>query len=178
MIKSPLFNLAFLLLFFALIGLSCDSKAQKQSNPEDEILQVNKELLDSNQHIIKVNAKKYIRLTQEFINEKADSTKVIKYAIQGAEVAVNIGEYQKAIQSYDLLVKQFPNNPKVVANALFAKAFVLENNLKDIEGARKIYQSILEKYPNQEISKTINATLDNLGKSEAELLEMIKRKNK
>ena len=176
--KTTFYNLALLFVAFALIGISCDSKAQKQPNPEEEILQVNKQLLDSNQHIIKVNAQKYIRLTQAFITSKADSMKVIKYAIQGAEVAVNIGEYEKAIQSYDLISKQFPNNPKVVANALFAKAFTFENNLKDIETARKIYQSILDKYPNQEITKTIRPTLENLGKSEAELLEMIKNKNK
>ena len=171
-------NWAFLFAVLVTLVLSCDSQAQKQSNPEEEILQVNKVLLDSNQHIIKVNALKFVRLTQAFIGEKADSSKVIKYAIQGAEVAVNIGEYQKAIQSYDLLIKQFPNHPKLVANALFAKAFVLENNMKDIEGARKIYQSILDKYPNQEIAKTIPATLQNLGKSEAELLKMLKNKNK
>ena len=176
--KSAILNLIFVLMALMLISLSCDSQAQQQPSLEEEILQVNKELLDSNKHIVKVNALKYIRLTQEFVKENADSSKVVKFAIQGAEVAVNIGEHQKAIQSYDLLVQQFPNNHKVVANALFAKAFILENYLKDIKGARQIYQSILEKYPNQEITKSIQVTLQNLGKSEAELLEMIKRKNK
>jgi len=176
--KSVYYNLTLLLWGFALVVLSCDSNAQQKQNPEDEILRVNKELLDSNQHIIKANAREYIRLTQEFIASKADSTKIVKYAIQGAEVAVNIGEYEQAIHSYDLIAQQFPNNPKVVANALFAKAFTFENYLKDTDTARKIYQSILDKYPNQEIAKMVLPTLENLGKSEAQLLEMIKNKNK
>lgn len=178
MIKSSFYNLAFLLLAFALVGLSCDSKAQKHQNPEDEILQLNKELLDSAQHIIKANAQKYIRLTQEFVTTKADSTKIIKYVIQGAEVAVNIGEFEKALQSYELLIHQFPNNPKVIANALFAQAFILENHTKDLQGAEKLYRMIQQKYPDLEITKTVKATLENLGKSDAELLEMIRNKNK
>ncbi len=176
--KSVYYNLTLLLWGLALVVLSCDSNAQQKQNPEDVILRVNKELLDSNQHIIKANAREYIRLTQEFIASKADSMKIIKYAIQGAEVAVNIEEYEQAIQSYDLIALQFPSNPKVVANALFAKAFTFENYLKDTDTARKIYQSILDKYPNQEIAKMVRPTLENLGKSEAQLLEMIKNKNK
>lgn len=172
------FKTLLFLLAIALIAASCESKAQKQTTPEEEILAVNKVLLDSTQHIIHANAEKYVQLTQEFIHQGTDPKKVLKYAIQGAEVAVNIGEHQKAIQTYDLLIAQFKDEPKVVSNALFAKAFILENHLQKIEDARKIYESILEKYPNQAISKTIQATLQNLGKSDKELIEMIKNKNK
>ncbi|HHB77660.1 MAG TPA: hypothetical protein ENK85_00335 [Saprospiraceae bacterium] len=157
---------------------SCESKAQKQSLDE-QITAINKMLVDSNQQIIQANAYQFVELTQKYIQEeKTDSAKVIKYGIQGAEVAVNLGAYPKALKSYDLLIEKYPNNPKVVSNALFAKAFILENHLHDVDAARKLYLSIQKKYPNQEITKNIKATLENLGKSEAELLEMIKNKQK
>ncbi len=176
-------TIGLLFLGLSLFTLQCTSdntqtntqEAPTQLSLEDQIIKTNKVLLDNNKKMIPANAKQFVQLTHEFLKTGKDDKKAIRYGTQGAQVATNIQDYKEAISIYDDLATRFADQPKIVANALFAKAFLLENNIKDIDSAKKIYQKILKDYPNQEISKTIPAALNNLGKSEAELLEMLKK---
>ena len=61
---------------------------------------------------------------------------------------------------------------------MFLKAYVLENNLNDIERARETYNAFLAKYPTHHLADDVNFLLENLGKSDDEILELITKKQK
>ena len=61
---------------------------------------------------------------------------------------------------------------------MFLKAFTFDNDLKDYENARKYYEEFLAKYPNNEFAESAKFLLDNLGKSDEELRQIIEQKQK
>ena len=62
--------------------------------------------------------------------------------------------------------------------ALFMKAFLFDESLKDVENARKYYQEFIDKYPNHEFAKQAKLLMENLGKSQEEVLKSLQGKNK
>lgn len=62
-----------------------------------------------------------------------------------AETNFTIGEYEKALQTYNQLVKSYPKDSLAVA-ALFATAEIYKNNLHSTDKAVKVYHRILRKY--------------------------------
>ena len=59
--------------------------------------------------------------------------------------------------------------------ALFLKGFLLENDLKKPEKAKEIYESFMQKYPNHAMAKDVNFLIQNLGKSDKEIIEKINK---
>lgn len=138
-----------------------------------KITTLSKSLLDQEGKIIPKTADQFIDLTNQYATNQKDTGLVVKYAYQGADVAKNTHQFAKAISFYDLLVKRYPNQLDIAAEALFAKAYVLENNSKNIKKAKEVYESILDKYPKAKICKDIPAELEAMGKSQDELLDLI-----
>ena len=58
------------------------------------------------------------------------------------------------------------------------QGFIYENNLHSPEMARKLYEEFMKKYPNNELAKDVKFALDNLGKSDEEIMNAIMDKQK
>ncbi len=61
---------------------------------------------------------------------------------------------------------------------MFLMAFAYENYLKDTEKAKQAYEAFLKKYPENQLARDAKFSLDNLGKSPEEVMDMILKKNK
>jgi TolA-binding protein len=77
---------------------------------------------------------------------------------------------KKAVQYYEKLYAEFPKNEKS-PKALFMSAYLKGNELSDIEGARKSYQTFIDKYPGNELIPQAKIELQNLGKTPEEILQ-------
>jgi TolA-binding protein len=64
---------------------------------------------------------------------------------------LNLNQPEKALAEYEKVSIDFPKSP-YAAKALFARAWVLENILKQ-QGSTEIYEQIVEKYPNTEYAR-------------------------
>ncbi|MFT4665871.1 MAG: TolA-binding protein [Polaribacter sp.] len=82
---------------------------------------------------------------------------------------------QRALNIYDWVYTQFPGYEKAY-QALFLKAFTLDNDMKKFDEAKGFYQEFLNKYPNDEFAVSTKFLLDNLGKSDDEIIKQFEKK--
>lgn len=98
-----------------------------------------------------------------------------EYLHKSAETLRSLRAIDKSLVVYDKIIEQYPDHPRA-SQALFLKAFTYDNNLKEFDSARKYYTVFLEKYPNDDFTSSANFLLENLGKSDDELIEILQSK--
>ena len=96
---------------------------------------------------------------------------------KGGETARSIRNFDKALALYEKIEKDYPNNPKA-PQALFLRAFTLDNDLKRYDEARVLYESFVEKYPEDDFADDTQFLLQNLGKSDEEIIESFNSNSK
>jgi outer membrane protein assembly factor BamD (BamD/ComL family) len=75
----------------------------------------------------------------------------------------NNQEYEKAIDNFKKLIKQYPNG-NFAARSIFLIGFIANNYTKDLEEAKKYYEMFIEKYPDHDLISSAKYELENLGK--------------
>jgi TolA-binding protein len=115
-------------------------------------------------------ANDYVISIEEFSRVAPRHPQTPDLLLKAAEMARGIKTYQKAIELFDRLISNYPGHPKG-PQALFMKAFTLDDGLQDIEAARSAYMLFLEKYPNDDFADDARFSLDNLGKDINELID-------
>lgn len=96
--------------------------------------------------------------------------KSVEMLLKAGEMARNVGQYDKALGIYDKVMNEFKDHPKA-AQALFLKAFTMDDNLGKKDQAKVLYESFIEKYPNDEFAASAKFMLENLFKSNSEIIE-------
>lgn len=119
----------------------------------------------------------YVDACEAAVMAQPDLPAAPEYLHRAAETARTLRDIPKAITLYDWIIERYPNHPRG-ATSLFLKAFTFDNDLKDFENARKYYEEFLTKYPNNEFAESAQFLLDNLGKSEKELQQILEQKSK
>lgn len=77
---------------------------------------------------------------------------------------------KKAVEYFRLLYKEFPKSNDA-PKALFLSGYILANHLQKLDEAKLAYQTLLEKFPNNELATAVKSELENLGKSPDEILQ-------
>lgn len=93
---------------------------------------------------------------------------------RAAEVARSTNEAQRAATIYRTLYDRYPtfsNAPE----ALFMLAFTYDENLRDYDRARAVYEEFLEKHPDHFFAKDAPLMIKNLGKTSEELLKELEQ---
>jgi outer membrane protein assembly factor BamD (BamD/ComL family) len=82
------------------------------------------------------------------------------------------GKAKDALKYYEELVDRFPNSNQH-ALALFMAGFLNANSdTKDLNKARKYYMDFKAKYPQHELTKSVDFELQNLGRDPGEMLAL------
>jgi TolA-binding protein len=76
---------------------------------------------------------------------------------------------------YDWIIQYYPKSDKT-ASVLFLKGFILDSELSRKEEAKKVYNNFLEKYPGDSLANDVKFLLDNLGKSDQEIIKGLENK--
>lgn len=82
---------------------------------------------------------------------------------------------EKALLIYDWVYNQFPAFEKAY-QALFLKAFTLDNDMKELDEAKVFYEEFLAKYPDDEFAVSTKFLIENLGKSDDEIIKQFEKK--
>lgn len=114
-------------------------------------------------------ADEYIRASHLFALLRPTDSLSAPYLFKAAEIAAAIGQPTRAIDLYNWIARQFPDHPRA-GTSLFMQAFLLDEDLKNLEAARRAYTHFLERYPQHELADDAQLLLDNLGKSDADIL--------
>ena len=87
-------------------------------------------------------------------------------------VAKFMGRYELAMQFYQYMLDRYPQTG-AAGMAAFLKAFTLDNDLQQEEAAKTAYQAFLAQYPNHDFADDAQFLLDNIGKSEEEMIRAL-----
>ncbi len=125
------------------------------------------------------NARAFVDGAEAFALANPSSANAPVYLFKAAEVAKSVRSFTKSMNLYDWILQKYPNYEKA-PTSLFLKGFLIENELGQISEARKIYEQFLKQYPKHDLADDVEFLIENLGKSDEEILQMIeeKRKNK
>ncbi len=96
------------------------------------------------------------------------------YIFKAGDIAMNTNRSMEAIKFYDRILTDFPDYRKV-PEALFLKGYVYENNLGRLDKAKEIYETFMAKYPDNEFADDAKVSLQYLGKSPEELIEIFQK---
>lgn len=77
---------------------------------------------------------------------------------------------KKSVSLYKQIFNEYPNSEKA-ESSLFMASFILANDIRDYESAKKSYELYLEKYPNGNLAKDAKIELQNLGKTPEQVLK-------
>ena len=119
----------------------------------------------------------YVDASEAAVMAQPELPDAPEYLHRAAETARTLRDIPKAINLYDWIIRYYPDHPRG-ATSLFLKAFTFDNDLKDFEKARVHYEEFLKKHPNNEFAESAQFLLDNLGKSEEELKQILEEKSK
>ncbi|MCD4682291.1 MAG: tetratricopeptide repeat protein [Bacteroidales bacterium] len=161
------FKTIFYLVLVALIISACTSPKE---NKLSEIKLMEDELFsDESQMIDRQKANDLIGVYESFAEEFPNDTETPVYLFKAGDMAMNLNMPRKAIDIFDKILNNYPDFEKA-PQCLFLKGYVYENDLKDLETAKKLYEEFLVKYPDDEFADDAEISIKNLGKSPEELI--------
>ena len=144
----------------------------------EKIKETEKKLVnDSTKMMNRPLAEEQLKTYNDFVNKFPDDKRSEEFLYKAADLANGMGKTPVALELYHRFCEKYPNSSKA-AYALFLQGFIYENQLKNLDKAKELYTSFLTKYPSHELAKDAKFSLDNLGKSEEELIKMFEEKNK
>ena len=91
------------------------------------------------------------------------------FLFKAGEIAMGVGEPVDAIRYLDKLYNEHPNFEKR-AYGLFLKAFVLENQVFNLDEAKIAYELFLSEFPAHEMADDARASIENLGKTPEQII--------
>lgn len=162
--------------FPALSEMAKEQIQDPSINPDTLISNLGESIFpkDNPSEMNKVAAHKYIDICEAYALANPSSEKSVDYLFKGVQMSRSLNSFKKSMSLCDMIIKKYPNDKKA-ASALFVKGFIMENNYKQTEEAKKLYLHFLEKYPNDELADDVETLLNNLGKSDEELFNSIRK---
>ncbi len=153
-------------------------KLRSQSSLGDRINVIKNDIyMDSTQTRVNPNkARKLVDLYLLHASILPDSPNSPAYLYDTYEIANSVRMYREAATACEKLYTDYPNHEKA-PTALFLTGYLYENELKNLDKAKSIYTTFLEKHPNNEFAKSAQFALDNLGKPADQLLEELRKQN-
>lgn len=122
-------------------------------------------------------ANRLIKKYLQFADLSPNSRQTPIYLYKAAEISRSVRNFQQAIDLWTNIYEKYPKYEKA-PQALFLRGYVYENDLRDMEKAKPLYEEFVKKYPNHEMISSVKFSLDNLGKSPDEIMKLFEEKSK
>jgi tetratricopeptide (TPR) repeat protein len=167
--------------FFTILVLTgCNNKKSKEDYAEIihyTVEQVNQSLekgvLDT--ALFQTAGNAYSNYIEQF---PEDSNTLPEYYFEAAKYFTQAGDFDKSIALVDSFLIKYPKHRLSPALLHFKAYYIYENGLHDLAKARQVYEEFLQKYPaNNDFTEAILFSLDNLGKSDEQILNEILERN-
>lgn len=122
-------------------------------------------------------ANDYINMCEMYAGVIPSDEQSAEYLIKAGEMARNTNQFSRALTIYDWVMDKFPDSDRA-PQALFFKGFTLDDSMNNKDEAKKYYEEFLTKYPKDEFADDTQFLLDNLGKSDDEIIQAFENKRK
>lgn len=94
---------------------------------------------------------------------------------RAGEIARATRNFERALELYAHLTHNYPDHPHA-PKAMFMQAFTFDDNLKQFDKARELYESFIETYPKDDFADDAQVLLENLGKDDQEIIDNLTKK--
>ncbi len=128
-----------------------------------------------NTGINRKNSLAYVDACEAYALVYPDNEAAPANLFKAAEVAKSLRTFPKSLGLYDWIIDKYPDYEKT-PTSMFLKGFIIENNIGDEDKAREVYDAFISKYPDHELADDVQFLIDNLGKTDEEILEMIEQR--
>ncbi len=158
------------------IFFSCNIKEKSDKDIfVNDITNLEKSVMDTanytiNSKLVKELIGKYKDFAQKFKNDSLTPIFILK----AADLSVSINNYNNAIELYESINFKYPKFEKAPI-ALFLEAMVYADYLKNDLLAKKKYEEFIAKYPNHQLVNDAKKSIEFLGKSPEEILQLIQQ---
>lgn len=173
-------------------------KSYVDTNPNDQSIaevkaKISEEIKDLEQYILSLgekifddpdqfglnrqNAQNYVDACEAYALANKNSLKSPEHLYKAAEIARSLRTFPKTLSIYDWIVTEYPQYEKT-PTSMFLKGFIIENELGNSPAAKEVYALFLETYPNHDLADDVKFLLENIGKSNEEILELIEKNKK
>lgn len=123
-----------------------------------------------------VTANKLVKESQKYADKYWRNEKTPAILFRAGEVARSIKQPEEAINIFRRLYTQFPTTPFAV-KAMFMEAATFEDDLKNKAIAKKVYQKVIDKYPDDILAEQARQLLAVIEKTPEELIKEFQQKN-
>ena len=123
-----------------------------------------------------VTAALAIKAYDDFSKKYPDDSLTPDFLFKAGEIATAAKQYKQALMYYQTIEGKYPRF-KLSDVSLYLQGFLLDNYLNDDKTAKGIYEEVMAKYPNSTYAADAKAAINNLGKSDEELIKEFKKKN-
>lgn len=154
-----------------LISFSCAGPQKDGSEKLIESITLLEETLYNNDDvkIRKEDAVNLIGLYEAYTVEYPEDSLAPVYLFRASDLSMNLHRPKETIRLFNELLSKYPDYEKT-PSVLFLKAFVYEDQLKDLANAKIYYEEFIEKYPQSDFADDAEMSLKNLGKTPEELI--------
>lgn len=174
----------FLLSFVAVFLFSCNSN--KEENTEGATL--TKEEMET--HIKDLEAKLYgdssnifnssisesvVQFYIDYVAAYPEDEKAPDYLFKAGEISMSMNRGPEAVKCFEQVGNNYPDYDKA-PYSLFLQAFIFDNQMNDDKKAGEIYKAFIKKYPDHNMVKDAEFSIQNLGKTDEELIKEFEEK--
>jgi len=142
---------------------------------ENHILKLEKSLYEDTLSMDREKAKNLMDAYAMYADKHPDQENSPEYMFKAGELAMGLNHSLEAIKYFSITYGRYVNFDKR-PYALFLKAFVLENQVKDFEQAKNTYLTFIEEYPDHPMRDDAEYSVQNIGKSPEELIKEFEEK--
>jgi len=107
---------------------------------------------------------------------KAKGDEKLDFLWKTGETARAVQNFAEAEAAFKQIYEQHASSEQA-SKALFLHAFMCDEDLKQFDKAKQLYESFLEKYPESDFNDDAQFLLKHLGKSDEEMLELLSKQN-
>ena len=136
-----------------------------------------KDKMRSSERLDSATAAAAIKAYADFAFNFADDSSAADCLFKAAEIASAIGRYQQAIIYYQTIQSKYPDF-KLAAESLYLQGYIYDNFVDNEVLAKEIYEKVIVRYPKHKLAEDAKYAVQNLGKSDEELIQEFKKKNK
>ena len=169
-----------IIIFSTIAVLLTACNVKEQSNKDvliNEITTLNESLIDTVNFYLNIDtAKVLITKYENFIKEYENDSLTPIYLLKVADLSISTKEYNKAISFYETVYNKYSDYKKA-PQALFLQAMIYADFLKNESAAKIKYKEFIDKYPNHELTDDAKKSIEFIGKTPAEILEIIQSKD-
>jgi len=124
-------------------------------------------------------AEQAIKTFYEFASNCKQDTLAPVFLLKGGQVAQSIKKYSQAQSFFKKCIDEFPKfKSRGAAMFLLAQLYDDASMLNNESEARTIYHQILREYPDTPYANDAKACINNLGKTDEQLIQEFLKKNK